>query len=188
MELDRKFRVLNQMISMHAALRDRYARRALIIDSLLLVCAVVFCASAFATDSALAYLGGTPDRIRYIIRVSSVLAFMLSILSLKIDWKGKSANHKDAATRMSRAMAEFRRNRTEDGGWMAGCAEKLDSAYSEAADNSIPIPESAFVSLKTRHLRKVELSKMLDANPGCPLFVLRLRLLWSSLMRYKRRD
>ena len=42
MELSRKFRVLNQTLSMHTFLRDRYANRALLIDVLLLASAVIF--------------------------------------------------------------------------------------------------------------------------------------------------
>lgn len=183
MELDRKFRVLDQTLSMHAALRDRYARRALTVDSLLLGCSVVFCASAFASDAALAHFGNSPDQIRYLVRLSSVVAFMLSVLSLKIDWKGKFASHKDAAARMSHALATFRNSRSEDGGWLPGCDQELDSAYWEAMNNSVPIPDRSFVSLKARHLRKVALSKMLDANPGYPLLLLRMRLLWAALKR-----
>lgn len=188
MELDRKFRVLSQTLSMHTALRDRYARRALIVDCLLLACSVVFCATAFATDAALAHFHFTPDQVRYAIRVSSVIAFMLSIISLRMDWKGKSASHRDAASRMSKALAAFRRNKADDGTWLPGCVGDLDSAYCEATDNSVPIPENAFVILKAQHLKKVELSKMLDSNPGCPLLILRLRLLWSSLRRGRDRN
>ena len=187
MELDRKLRVLDQTLSMHTTLRDRYTRRALIVDSLLIACAVVFCASAFATDAALARFGATPEHVRFFLRASSVLAFMLSIISLRIDWKGQSANHGDAAAKMSRALAVFRNNRDEDGAWKQGCAAELDSAYWEAMNNSAPIPSNTFVKLKASHLRKLELSKMLDSNPGCPVFWLRLSLLSSSLRRSVRK-
>src|SRR5713226_6006765 len=183
MELSRKFRVLGQTLSMHTSLRDRYGRRALVVDLSLLVCSVVFCASAFAGDNVLSRFGTTPDNVRYLLRTFSVLAFMLSILSLRIDWKGKSAAHRDAAERMSRAVAVFRRHRGSDGTWPAESFVELDAIYWEAMHNSVPIPEAAFVKLKARHLRKVELSRMLSSNPGCPVFVLRLILVCSSLRR-----
>jgi len=183
MELSRKLRVLNQTLSMHTGLRDRYARRALIVDSLLLVCSVVFCASAFASDPALSHFRATPDQVRFILRIFSVLAFMLSILSLRIDWKGRSASHRDAAAKMSRALALFRKNQADDGTWVEGCSADLDGAYWEAMNNSVAIPENAFVRLKARHLRKVELSRMLDSNPGCPVVILRMILMYASLTR-----
>lgn len=181
MELSRKFRVLDQTLSMHAALRDRYVRRALVVDLLLLGSSVIFCASAFASDEALSHFGSTPAHVRYVIRIASVVAFAMSVLSLRADWKGKSMQHRDAAAKMSRAIARFRQLRQPDGNWLPDCAPDLERAYWEAMDNSVPIPEADFVKLKARHLRKVALSKMLDTNVGCPLIVLRVRLWWSAL-------
>jgi hypothetical protein len=187
MEISRKFRVLDQTLSMHTFLRDRYARFGLFVDLLLLACAVVFCATAFASDEVLSYLGPAPQQIRYLLRAFSVIAFMLSVLSLKVDWKRESAGHREAAERLSRAMAVFRKRRGADGTWPADSSVELDGAYWEAMHNSVPVPESAFVKLKARHLRKVELSRMLDANPGCPVFLLRVILICSSVRRVLRR-
>ena len=107
MELARKFRVLDQTLSMHTTLRDRYARRALLVDALLLACSVVFCASAFASDQVLALLGGSPDRVRYFLKAFSIITFMLSVLSLRVDWKGIAAAHRQAGEKMSGALAVF---------------------------------------------------------------------------------
>src|SRR5713101_5413522 len=165
MELSRKFRVLDQTLSMHTSLRDRYGRRALIVDLSLLACSVVFCASAFAGDNVLSRFGTTPENVRYLLRAFSVLAFMLSILSLRIDWKGRSASHRDAASKMSSAVASFSKRRGIDGGWPPESSAELCRVYWEAMHNSVPIPEGLFVKLKARHLRKVELSRMLSLNP-----------------------
>jgi hypothetical protein len=183
MELSRKFRVLDQTLSMHATLRDRYARRALVVDILLLACSVSFVATAFASDSALSHFGPSPDQIRFLLRIFSILAFLLSIVSLRIDWKGNSATHRDAAVKMSSAAASFRKLRRADGTWPEECASELDAIYSEAMLNSVPVPDAIFVNLKARHLRKVELSRMLDSNPGCPVALLRLALLCMSVKR-----
>lgn len=187
METNRQFRVLNQSLSIHSALRDRYTRRALAVDLLLLGSSVVFCASAFASDEALSHFGPPPTQVRYIIRISSVIAFVMSIFSLRIDWKGKAAQHKDAAAKMSRAIASFHQCRQPDGGWPAASAPELSRAYWEAMHNSVPIPEADFVKLKARHLRKMAISKMLDSNPGCPVIVLRATLWWSGLRRVARK-
>ena len=45
------------------------------------------------------------------------------------------------------------------------------------------IPEKKFSKLKALHLRKVKLSKMSSAHPGCPIFVLDLILLCRSIIR-----
>src|SRR5882672_5227596 len=186
MELARKFRVLDQTLSMHAALRDRYGRRALLVDGLLLACSVVFCASAFASDQVLALFGGTPDRVRYLLKAFSVITFMLSVISLRVDWKGLSAAHRQASEKMTGALAVFRRHRRDDGSWDANVTDELDGVYWEAMRNCVSVPDSHFLKLKARHLRKVEISKMLDSNPGRPVFVLRAMLFFSSLKKTKR--
>ena len=188
MELSRKFRVLDQTLSMHTALRDRYAQRALAVDLLLLACSVVFCASAFASDTVLSRFGRPPEEVRYLLRFFSILAFMLSILSLRVDWKGKSASHRDAAAKMSRAIASFRKYRGADGTWPSECSAELDAVYWEAMHNSVSVPDALFVSLKARHLRKIELSRMLDLNPGSPVWVLRVILLCRSFKRLLDRN
>jgi hypothetical protein len=185
MELRRKLRVLDQTLSMHCTLRDRYARRALLVDVILLACSVVFCASAFASDQVLSLLGGSPDRVRYLLKAISVVTFMLSVVSLRVDWKGAAAAHRQAADKMSGALAVFRKYKRDDGSWDASIAGELDSVYSEAMRNSIAIPENAFLKLKARHLRKIEISKMLDLYPGRPVWVLRMRLFFGSLRESK---
>jgi hypothetical protein len=186
MEISRKFRVLAQTLSMHTALRDRYANLALAVDVLLLACSVVFCATAFASDEVLSHFGPAPEHIRFLLRAFSVLAFMLSVLSLRVDWKGKSVRHREASEKLSRALSVFRKNQEADGSWSPEALSELDSVYSEAMHNSVPVPEASFVRLKARHLRKVQLSKMLDSNPGCPVLVLRLSLFFSSIGRALR--
>src|SRR5713226_2437393 len=145
MELSRKFRVLDQTLSMHTILRDRYAHRALAVDLLLLACSVVFCASAFASDAVLSHFGHPPDEIRYLLRFFAILAFMLSVLSLRVDWKGKSSSHRDAVAKMSRALASFRNHRADDGTWPPECLAELDDVYWEAMNNSVPVPDALFV-------------------------------------------
>src|SRR5260370_5256007 len=183
MDTSRQFRVLDQTLSMHTVLRDRYGRRALVVDALLLACSVGFCAAAFASDQVLALLGRSPEHVRYLLGAFSVAAFMVSVVSLTADWKGKAASHRVAAAKVSGAIASFRKRQADDGTWLPACSTELDGVYWEAMHNSVPIPENAFVRLKARHLRKVELSKMLSSNPGCPLVILRLILVCSSLKR-----
>src|SRR5260370_7958462 len=101
MDTSRQFRVLDQTLSMHTVLRDRYGRRALVVDALLLACSVVFCAAAFASDQVLALLGRSPEHVRYLLRAFSVAAFMLFLVSLSAYWNGKAASHRAAPPKVS---------------------------------------------------------------------------------------
>ena len=180
-ELSRQFRVLSQMLSMHAVLRDRYSRRALFIDILLLGCSVVFCATTFARDDLFIQLGLSPNNIRYLLGTASVIAFFASLVTLRADWKGKAACHREAVQKLGTLHSKFREFRQSDGSWPQDQMPGLHHAYWEAMNNTVEIPDRLFVHLKTRHLRKVEISRMSDSAPGCPLFLLRLILLKRSI-------
>jgi hypothetical protein len=186
-ELSRQFRLLNQMLSMHAVLRDRYSRRALFIDILFLACSVVFCATTFARDDLFIRIGFAPSDVRYLIGIASVVAFFSSLVALRADWKGMAACHKEAIQKLGRVLSEFRGCRQEDGSWPLDRMVDLHQSYWEAMNNSVAIPDRLFVGLKARHLRKVEISRMSDSAPGCPLFLLRLILLKRSISKACRK-
>ncbi len=187
-ELNRQFRVLRQSLSLHAIMRDRYTTWALIIDLLLLVCAVVFCATTFVRDDVLSSIGFSAKDIRFVLGIASITAFFASLVALRVDWKGKSARHRDAGDRLSRVLSMFRQYRQEDDTWPNNRSNELHQSYWEAMNNVVAIPEKSFVRLKGRYLRKVEISKMSDTAPGAPLWILRLVLLARSIKTTRRNN
>lgn len=184
-EIDRQFRCLDQMISMHSTLRDRYAHLALTANLLLLASSVVFCATTFSGDYISARMGLSTRVLSDILGVASVTAFFASLAMLTLDCKGTSARHADAAKRLTAVLALFRQAR-HDSGWPEDQREKLHQAYWGAMTNIAPIPDSKFNSLKAHHLRKVQTSKMSGSFPGCPLFIIRAMVLCRSVSRAVR--
>ena len=79
-ELTRQFRVLRQTLSMHTMLKDRYKKLAVTIDIILLACAVVFCATTFASDDVFSLIGLSPETVRFVLGVASILAFFASLV------------------------------------------------------------------------------------------------------------
>jgi len=181
MELAREFRVLGQMLSMHTALRDQLFRRALTLDILLLACSVVFCATTFAREDFFLQFGLTTQRSQFVLGIASIVAFFASLVSLRIDWKGRSASHQHAVQKITNALALFRKLRREDDTWPEEHKEQLHKSYWDTSNDIVPIPEALFVKLKARHLRKVAVSKMLDSHPGSPVILLRWIVLFRSL-------
>jgi len=180
-ETSREFRVLDQMLTAHSILADRFTRRALVLDLLLLAASVVFCATAFAGDDAFASLGFDAAAARLTLRIASVAAFFCSVASLRVDWKGRGAKHREAVSRLHPVLALFRQARLHDGTWPADRQHELHGAYWVANGNIVAIPDDQFLALKARHLRKVELSKLASRFPACPLFVLKVKLAFGSL-------
>ena len=180
-EIVRQFRVIDQTLSMHTILKRRYEILSLVLDVTLLACAVIFCATTFARDDLFTSIGLSPRRIHFVLGLASLAAFFASLFGLRADWKGKSAQHKDATQKLTRTLALFRELRADDGTWPRDRWKDLHQAYWEAMNNIVEVPSSKFASLKAKHLRKLQLSKMLDSAPGSPVIVLRLALLFKSV-------
>src|SRR5262249_54777463 len=61
-----------------------------------------------------------------------------------------------------------------DDSWPEDKASELADAYAETCDTCEQIPERKFNRLKSRYLRKVEVSRLKDRHPGCPILILGL--------------
>lgn len=88
-ENDRQYDVLDQMLTAHALLRDRYAWRALWLNICLLATAIALNAFVFAGDDVLvAMFGAKPEHVKMGLGIASVVAMILSIMALRVDWSG----------------------------------------------------------------------------------------------------
>ena len=170
--MERQYRVLRQTLEMHAMLRDEYSLKATISQILILLCSVVFCATTFASDQLFETLNLSPGISRTLLGIASVTAFAFSLVLMVFDWRGKSAQHREAVERWSVVLEKFRRNRTNERTWPDSIHDSLSKAYWEADRNSIKIPNNRFNGLKSRYLRKVSISKLKSAYPICPRLVL----------------
>jgi hypothetical protein len=141
----------------------------------------MFCAFTFADSDLLIKLGISAYWFRVALGLASILAFLASLVGLRVDWKGRAANHREAALRLSAILAEFRNYRLADGTWAQSKIDDLRSSYWEVMNNIATIPEKHFLKLKAIHIRKMEISRMLDRSPGCPIVFLRLVLFIKSV-------
>ena len=71
-EINRQFHVLDQMLSMHSALRDKYRKRALLLNLSLLLASVFLCAFVFADKSIYLWFGLEPKVVNIFIGAASV--------------------------------------------------------------------------------------------------------------------
>ncbi len=180
-ELTRQYRVARQTLAMHTFLRDHFTRLATGTDALILSCSAIICAATFARGDLLARFGLSADATRDVTGAASVAVFIISIVALRVDWKACSANHSEAARKLTWLVAEFRRAKDGKDAWPPAQAEELQRIYWEAMNSVVPIPSRKFAKLKARYLRGAEVSKMLDSRPGCPVWFLRTVLLLRSI-------
>jgi hypothetical protein len=175
-EFERIRRVSDMLCTGHADLRDRYARYAFALDISILAMSTWIVALAFI-DPKLSPLV-TPFKIDPQIwtGVLGTFTFFLSILQLRVDWKGRADSH----SRSLEIYAEVKRLT----GHLLSSGNELDnhecndvlSRYHMATIVGTSIPEREFLRQKRRHLTKIAVSKFLDTHPAASIFILRIRL------------
>lgn len=155
---DREYRLLDQMATMHAELRDRARRVALTLTISTLCGSVVATAFAFAGGDDQISIAGIEAKRSTILGWFAVVVFVITLVDLVLDRRSTARGHSDAVRALTDLGAEYR-SRSEESG-------ELSRRYRETVQHVPPIPERDFNRLKARHLRKVEVSKTLSRYPG----------------------
>lgn len=174
-EIQRIRDVADMLCTAHAILRDRFARRSFLLDLSILGLATWLAALAFVEpriDLSLTPFGIDPQIWTGLL---AVLTCALSVLQIKVDWKGKSEAHR----RSLEAYSEVKR----EAGYLLASHEELSNdacrrvldRYDMASAVGAPIPENKFLRTKRRHKSKVAISKYLDENPSASITLTRIR-------------
>lgn len=108
------------------------------------------------------------------IGLLSIGVFFLSVIQLLVNWKGKADNYQKSLMGLSGFVKSARPLvRLGDSASQADIESAL-ATYHQTSEWMEPIPENMFLSLKQKHLRKVEISKALDHSPSAS--ILRLKI------------
>lgn len=178
-EFHRQRRLVDQTMTMQSVLRDRYRRRAKALRLVELFLSVFGLGFAFAGQSpSVTILGITASRPTW-LGVLALVAFCLTIVDLVIDPAGLASQH-DAAVRSLAALKDGYRV-TPPNDELKTAVQELGEQYGITMDNIPPVPERTFLSLKSRHLRKVAASKLLSDHPGLGPRVAALTVRWQAI-------
>jgi hypothetical protein len=175
-ENERQYKLINQMMTAHAVLRDRFSCRARTLNILLLALAIVLNAFVFASDDSLKILFGYVTEAKVWIGVVSIVLLVLVIVEFLVDWEGQSRSHKEAVERLGQLKANYREAYASDGQY-----EELTREYARTMEMLPAIPEKCFSRLKAYHKFKRLLSEELDAHPGLPAWLAGIRVRWRSV-------
>lgn len=166
-EMVRQRRIVDQMLTAHAALRDKYGRQTTARLASILVGSAVASAFAFASNEKPVTLLGVQAARATWLGLFAVAIFALTLVDLVLDSRGKAGRHREAVKRLATLKAAYRalpQGNVEDTEY-----RRLSDLYQSALDGLPAIPERHFLRLKARHLRKVERSRIISAYPGATL-------------------
>lgn len=181
---NREYRIIDQMISMHAYIAQKKKKHATLLSVCLLFASAIVCAFTFVDDATMALFGIGVAKARFILGLASTAVFGLSIVELKVDWSGRSQIHADAARRLSTLKAKYRRVEASLETDKREAWGELSKEYADTLDSLASVPECDFTRLKARHLFKKELSRAIDNNPGVPIIALEFMIISHAVWNY----
>jgi hypothetical protein len=176
-EVERIRRVADQLCTAHASLRDRFKRRALLLDIIILLASAWLTAVAFADSRFDKWLIPFGIDSHLWIGLFGVIVFFLTIIQFKVDWSGKAEAH-------ARSFGMYAEVKREASYLLASSAaiparefQRLAARYDMASDVGTGVPEKDFLRLKRLHLMKVKISKLLDQTPGASVALTKLKVI-----------
>ncbi len=175
-ENERQYESINQLLSMHSSLRDKYKSRAFWLNTAQIGISLVLCVFAFVGDDVLSLLGYHPPMARFVLGFSAVIALLLSITEFRVDWTAMGARHVEAVESLGELKAKYRKTYNESEGTDLKKNSRLTNQYNTTMANLPPIPERYFIQLKVDHQYKRILSRRLSQNPKAPKWFLRIQL------------
>lgn len=183
-ETSRQRRVVDQMLTAYSILRDRYSRIATALTLVIFLTSTVLVTCTFLPEGSLLDVGISSKALRLILGLSSGLVLFASVAELALRWRELSQKYGDAADRLAKLKAHLRAATV--GGIPTEDQYREMLQHFDTTMEGLPrIPDRQFGALKAYHLRKVKLSQMCDEAIGCPVFLLRLRLMWRGMSRAK---
>lgn len=186
-ELRRLGRTIDMMLTMHAVLRDRYKRKSLIVEIVLLIASSLILFASIIDPNLLVRLGLPAQDLSIILKACSVVVFLSSLVILKVDWKEQVAKHGRACEALARLKSETRTVLLCDASAIENCS-KHQQLCNLTMNNLWPVPEKQFHKLKALHFKKIELSKLISSHPGCPLWVLKVGLFFRAVFEAFRKN
>lgn len=175
-ENERQYRLVDQLLSMHSLLGEKYERRAFWLNTSQIGISLFLCVFAFVGDNVLTSLGFHPPMARFVLGFSAVIVLILSITEFRVDWKAVGSRHTNAVGRLSALKAKYRMAFNESAGNDPKKNTRLTIEYQKTIAILPPIPERHFVRLKATHQFKRILSQELSQNPKAPEWFLRILL------------
>ncbi len=165
----------DMLCTAHAGLRDRYRRRALLLDVAILVLSVFLVAQTFADPLVKGKLNLFGLDLGVWLGLLATSVFALSVVQLRVNWKATTEAH-------SRSFSLYAEAKRELGYLLDSesideeAASRIHARYDLAADLGTTISEAEFLRQKQRHKVKLFISNYLDDHPGASITLIRLKL------------
>ncbi len=182
-ELTRVRRVADMLSSAHANLCQKFQRRALILDLGTLGVSTWLTAVVFVEPKIGVKLTPWNFDPQIWIGMLGISVFFLSVVQLRVDWKGRSDAHRRAFDLYAEVKRECGYLLASESVLTRENCQRVLSRYDMATEVGTVIPEAEFLIQKKKHLQKIAISRLLDDHPFASTLVVRLKLWWRDNSR-----
>jgi hypothetical protein len=167
---------IDQGITAHSFLRDKFSRRAALLSSLIIFGAALVTFLAVSSAGIKAALSLSDGGSEHLAGFLGFVVLLCAILELQCGWREKGSRHAEAANALARLKLLLARDIGSDLVLTKARYTELQQAYENINDLVAKIPERRFLELKALHRRKVEISKFLDHHPGSSIILLKVKM------------
>lgn len=171
------------LASGHAHLKERFDRRAVILDLSILGLSLWLTAIVFVDPRLNVKLTPFGMDSQLWVGLLGIFTFFLSMVQLRVDWKRQSDAHKRACDLYSEVKRECNHLLASDSELNEEDCKRVLARYGLVTDIGTSLPEPEFLRQKKRHLQKVAISRHLDTHPGASILLLRLKMLVRDNLR-----
>jgi hypothetical protein len=179
-DFNRRFSILDQMLTMHSVERDRYRRWSTALTLLVLGLSIVATMVALISGERHVDFGSFKATVQTAVGILTAIIFFLTLVDLRVDWRERARGHQEAADKLAELKAQFRGATTQNN-TVTGNGVDLALEYDQVMEAIVPITERRFLRLKAKHKRKVAISRLLDRRPHAPVWWLRICLMLKDL-------
>ena len=173
-DLKKLLRKVDQAITGHSILRDRYSGRSTVLNLVLLVLSAVITFMAFASKATVEAVFPEFLQNEHALPIFALLMFVITIVEVRVGWKEKSASHGEAANALSSFKHELQKAIGESAGGLE--VARFFTNYQYVNSSITKIPDSEFLQLKKAHKKKVEICVLLDQYPGASITLLKVKV------------
>jgi hypothetical protein len=127
----------------------------------------------FLDPDILKTLSISPASSKVVLGITSIIVFLLSLVQLRVNWKGKSELFDGSLETLCKLKSEcgilLESSNSSEEEILRQCKN-----YNETLAKLPKIQDRLFPKLKAKHKRKVELSKYIDTRPESPYWLTKL--------------
>ncbi|MCP5299076.1 MAG: hypothetical protein H6954_05165 [Chromatiaceae bacterium] len=164
-ELGKVSRIADMLCTAHNIERDRYRRRALLLDIALMLASLYLVSMAFVDPGIESFLVPLNFNAKFWTGAVAVIIFGLSIVQLLVNWKGRADAHDRSFRMYADAKSSCAEHLYGSGPISKEDYNRVRARYDMASEIGFHIPDNRFARLKQKHVQKVCISRDLDARP-----------------------